>query len=115
QGDKLVAFGHPMMNGGVEALPTAIGRVHWILASSNRSFKIGEAARSMGALVNDRQAAIVVDSSVKAPIFPMRVDIEGVDGAPHPTWNVEVANDPFMAPSFTAMALGSAVEATTSE
>lgn len=115
QGDKLVAFGHPMLNGGIESLPTAIGKVHWIVASSNRSFKIGEAVRSMGALVNDRQAAIVVDSSVKAPVFPMRVDVEGVDGAPHPTWNVEVAHDQFMAPAFVAMAMGSAVEATTAE
>lgn len=113
--DKLVAFGHPMLGGGVENLPTAIGKVHWILASHNRSFKIGEAARSLGALVNDRQAAIVVDSSQKAPVFPMRIDIEGVRGAPKPTWNVEVSHDPFMAPSFAAMAIGSAVETTGSE
>jgi hypothetical protein len=115
EGDKLVAFGHPMLNGGVEELPTAIGKVHWILASQNRSFKIGEAVRSLGALVNDRQAAIVVDSARKAPVFPMRVELDGVAGAPHPTWNVEVADDQFMAPSFVAMVLGSAVEATTSE
>jgi hypothetical protein len=114
-GDKLVAFGHPMFNGGIESLPTAIGRVHWILASQNRSFKIGEAARSMGALVNDRQAAIVVDQTAKAPTFPVRVELEGVDGAPHPVWNMEVTHDQFIAPSFTAMALGSAVETTTAE
>jgi hypothetical protein len=104
-----------MMNGGIEALPTAIGKVHWIVASSNRSFKLGEAARSLGTLVNDRPAAIVVDSSMKAPVFPMHIAIDGVEGAPHPTWNVEVANDPFMAPSFAAMAIGSAAETTTSE
>ncbi len=114
-GERLVAFGHPMLNGGIESLPTAIGRVHWILASHNRSFKIGEAVRSVGALVNDRQAAIVVDSSVKAPTFPMRLAIEGVEGAPKSTWNVEVSHDQFMGPAFAAMALGSAVETTTSE
>jgi SpoIVB peptidase S55 len=114
-GDKLVAFGHPMLGGGIEALPTAIGKVHWILASENRSFKIGEAVRPLGALVNDRQAAIVVDSSVKAPTFPIRLDILGVDGAPKPVWNMEVAHDQFMAPSFTAMALGSGIEETTAE
>ncbi|WP_437333879.1 SpoIVB peptidase S55 domain-containing protein [Sorangium sp. So ce394] len=114
-GDKLVAFGHPMMNGGVTNLPTAIAQVHWILASQNRSFKIGEAVRTVGSLVNDRQAAIVVDSAAKAPVFPMRVQIDGVNGAPHPTWNVEVAHDQFLAPSFVSMALGNAVEATTAE
>jgi hypothetical protein len=114
-GDKLLAFGHPMMNGGIENLPTAVGRVHWILATQNRSFKIGEAARSLGSLVNDRQAAIVVDQTAKAPTFPVHVEIDGVAGAPHPVWNMEVAHDQFMAPSFTAMAVGSAIETTSSE
>lgn len=114
-GDRLVAFGHPMLGGGIEALPTAIAKVHWILASSNRSFKIGEAVRSLGALVNDRQAAIVVDSSVKAPTFPVHLTVQGADGVPKPVWNMEVTHDQFMAPTFTAMALGSAMEETTAE
>ncbi|MEJ7729315.1 MAG: hypothetical protein WKG00_08870 [Polyangiaceae bacterium] len=114
-GDKMVAFGHPMLNGGIESLPTSVARVHWILATQNRSFKIGESVRSLGALVNDRQAAIVVDASVKAPTFPMKMTIEGVEGAPKPVWNMEVAHDQFMAPMFVAMGLGSAVETTTSE
>jgi hypothetical protein len=104
-----------MLGGGIENLPTAIGRVHWILASTNRSFKIGEAARPLGALVNDRQAAIVVDSATTAPTFPMHVQIEGVNGAPHPSWSMEIAHDQFMAPSFAALAVGSAAETTTSE
>lgn len=114
-GDKLVAFGHPMMNGGIESFPTAIGKVHWILASYQRSFKLGEAVRPMGALVNDRQAAIVVDAQAKAPTIPMSLKIEGVDGAPKTTWNMEVTHDKFMTPTFAAMALGNAVETTTSE
>jgi hypothetical protein len=114
-GDRLVAFGHPMLGGGLEALPTAVGKVHWILASENRSFKIGEAARPLGALVNDRQAAIVVDSSVKAPTFPVQLTVVGADGAPKPVWNMEVAHDQFMAPLFTAMAIGNGVEETAAE
>lgn len=114
-GEKLLAFGHPMLNGGVTNLPTAVARVHWILASQNRSFKIGEAVRSVGSLVNDRQAAIVVDTKAKAPVFPLHLEIDGVQGAPHPIWNVELAHDQFLAPAFAAMAVGNAVEATTAE
>jgi hypothetical protein len=115
EGDKLVAFGHPMMNGGVAALPTAIGRVMWVLASQQRSFKLGVAVRPLGALVNDRQAAIVVDSKSVAPSFPATVDIEGVEGAPHKSWSFTIAHEKFMSPSFVALAVGSAIEATTSE
>nr|WP_275939311.1 SpoIVB peptidase S55 domain-containing protein [Polyangium spumosum] len=113
-GDKLVAFGHPMLGGGVEALPTAVARVHWIMASQNRSFKIGEAVRSVGALVNDRQAAIVVDAGVKAPVFPMKVTIQA-PGIPKPTWNMEIAHDQFLSPTFVAMAIGNAFETSASE
>jgi hypothetical protein len=114
-GDKLLAFGHPMMNGGIESFPTAIAKVHWILASFQRSFKIGESARPMGALVNDRQAAIVVDTQASAPVIPMTFKIEGVDGAPKTTWNMEITHDKFMSPTFVAIALGNAVETTTAE
>ena len=76
-----------------------------IFASTNRSFKLGEAARPLGALVNDRMAAIIVDSKAVAPTFPVHLEVLGVDGAPKTTWNSEVSADQFMAPSFTAMAM----------
>jgi hypothetical protein len=115
EGDKLVAFGHPMMGGGASDMPTAIAQVHWILASTNRSFKIGEAVRPMGTLVNDRQASIVVDSKRVASTFPVKVKIEGVEGAPKTVWESVCAHDPFMAPMLAAIALGNPLETTTGE
>lgn len=114
-GDKLVAFGHPMMMGGLEELPTALGLVHWVVATTNRSFKLGEPTTPLGTLVNDRQASIVIDQSRPAPTFPITVDIRGVPGAPHTHWEMQATQDPFMAPSLAALALGSALESTTAE
>lgn len=116
-GDKLVAFGHPMIGGGIEALPTAIGYVHWILSTQNRSFKIGEPIKPLGTLVNDRQASIVVDTTREAPMFPVSIDIAGALVSPgtKTRWDMEVSHDPFFAPSFIAVALGSALETTTAE
>jgi hypothetical protein len=110
EGDKLVAFGHPMSELGVTALPTAIGRVIWFLASDQRSFKIGMAVRDVGALVNDRQSAIVVSQSAKAPVIPVKVSIHGAPGFPSSNWSFEVAHDKFQSPSFMAVALGSALQ-----
>ena len=53
EGDKLVAFGHPDDERRHLSMPTAIGRVLWVLATQQRSFKLGEAVRPMGALVDD--------------------------------------------------------------
>jgi hypothetical protein len=115
EGDRLVAFGHPMMQSGITALPTAIGKVLWFLASEQRSFKIGMAVRPLGALIADRQASIVVSHQVKAPVIPVRLDIEGVEGMPVTPWRFEVAHEKFLSPSFLAMAIASAIQATVSE
>lgn len=114
-GAKLCGFGHPMMEAGVTALPTAISRVHWIFASEQHSSKIGEAARSLGALVQDRQSAIVVDTTKSAPVFPLRVEIKGAEGIQKKTWNVEIAEERFMSAGLVASVLGSIVDASVSE
>jgi hypothetical protein len=115
EGAKLCGFGHPMMEAGVSALPAAIGRVHWIFASDQHSSKIGEAARPLGALVQDRQSAVVVDETKVAPMFPMSMEIRGADGIPKKTWNVRIADDRFMSGSLVASVLGSIVDASVNE
>jgi hypothetical protein len=115
EGAKLCGFGHPMMEAGVSALPAAIGRVHWIFASDQHSSKIGEAARPLGALVQDRQSAVVVDETKAAPMFPMSMEIRGADGIPKKTWNVRIADDRFMSGSLVASVLGSIVDASVNE
>ncbi|MBX3226146.1 MAG: hypothetical protein KIT84_28765 [Labilithrix sp.] len=114
-GTKLCGFGHPMMEAGVTALPTAIGRVHWIFASEQHSSKIGEAARSLGALVQDRQSSIVVDEAKTAPVFPLSATITGATGIPKTVWNTEIAEERFMSPGITASVLGSILDASVNE
>jgi hypothetical protein len=115
EGDKLVAFGHPMMEAGVTALPTAVGRVLWFLASESRSFKIGMPVRPIGAMINDRPASIVVSHSAQAPVISVHMRIKGVPGAPYTKWDFEVAHEKFMAPAFLSIALGNALQATAAE
>lgn len=115
EGDRLVAFGHPMMQSGVTAMPTALAKVLWFLASDQRSFKIGTAVRPLGAMVNDRLASIVVDQSAQAPTIAVQFQINGVPGAPFSKWQFSVAHEKFMAPSFLATALGSAFQSTAAE
>jgi hypothetical protein len=115
EGTRLCGFGHPMMNAGDTNLPAAIARVMWIYASEQHSFKVGESARILGALVNDRQSAIVVDETRRAPMFPVHIEIKGVTGAPRTSWNVQVAEEKFMSAGLSATIIGSALEATLSD
>jgi hypothetical protein len=116
-GNQLVAFGHPMLGGGLENLPTALGHIHWILASDARSFKLGEPTRVLGSLVNDRQSSIVVHTDRVAPVFPAKIVMDGAaaQGAPKTTWDMEVAHDQFYAPVFAAIGFGNALETTAGE
>lgn len=115
EGTRLCGFGHPMMEAGVTALPTAIGRVHWIFASEQHSSKIGEAARSLGALIQDRQSSIVVDEAKVAPVFPLTAVITGAPGIPKTNWNSEVAEERFMSSGIVASVLGSVLDASVNE
>ncbi|MDX2051762.1 MAG: SpoIVB peptidase S55 domain-containing protein [Polyangiaceae bacterium] len=115
EGDKLVAFGHPMMQSGVTSIPTSLAKVLWFLASDQRSFKLGAAVRPLGALVNDRLASIVVDQSARAPTIAVDLQIQGVAGPSYTNWKFQVAHEKFMAPSLIATALGSAFQATAAE
>jgi len=115
EGQRLCGFGHPMMEAGDTAIPAAIPRVLWIYASEQHSFKVGEPGRSLGALVGDRQSSVIVDETKRAPMFPIHVDIRGATGAPKTSWNVDVAEEKFMAPAISAAVLSSTLEATASE
>jgi hypothetical protein len=102
EGTRLCGFGHPMMQAGDTALPAAIPRVMWIYASEQHSFKVGEAAKTLGALVNDRQSAVVVDETKTAPTFPLHLEVKGVNGAPKTTWNVTIGEEKFMSAALSA-------------
>ncbi len=115
EGTKAVGFGHPMMDAGDTALPTAIGRVLWIFASGQHSSKVGELVKPLGALVQDRQSSVVLDESKVAPTFPVTVDVKGASSPPKTHWQSIVAEERFLSASLTATVLGSVVEATISE
>jgi hypothetical protein len=114
-GRELVAFGHPMSNAGETGLPTATARILHVLANEQRSFKFGEAVAPLGALVNDRQAAIVVDSGVVAATVPVTLRLHGVDGLPHSEWHFEVAAHRVLTPVLILGAISSALDAAVSD
>jgi hypothetical protein len=115
EGKRLCAFGHPMAQAGNISLPTALMRILWIHASLQSSAKIGESIKQLGALVQDRQSAVVADVEAHAPTFPVSVEIRGVRGAVKTSWSYTLAEERFMSASLTAAALGTAMDSTASE
>jgi hypothetical protein len=115
QGKRAVAFGHPMLDAGEVGLPTATSRVLHVLASERSSFKMAEAIKPLGALVHDRQAAVVVDSEVNPRVIPIKVQIRGLKGLPKEVWHAEAVNHRMLTPSLVLTAIGSAVSASVND
>jgi hypothetical protein len=106
-----------MLGGGIESLPTAIGKVHWILASyQNGSFKIGEAV-ALDGRARQRSAGGDRRRHAGEARRPSRCGWRSPASTARrrPLWNAEVTHDQFMTPTFVSMVLGNAVETTTSE
>lgn len=112
---RTLAFGHPMLEAGATGLPTATARVIHVLASQARSFKISEAGRSLGALVQDRQPAIVIDPNIEPARIPVRVKVNGVEGAPKTEWHVDVASHRILTPTLVFTVIANAVKSTAND
>ncbi|HEX7476677.1 MAG TPA: hypothetical protein VF331_02620 [Polyangiales bacterium] len=114
-GQRLVAFGHPMLNAGQVGLSTCNARVIHVLSSEMRSFKIAEIQEPHGTLIHDRQAAIVIDEQLRADMVPLTVRIHGAPAAPKTEWHMEVANQRMLTPSLAFGAIVSAISATSAD
>jgi hypothetical protein len=112
---RTLAFGHPMMEAGATGLPTATARVLHVLVSESRSFKIAEAGQPLGALVQDRQPAIVIDPDIEPARIPVRVKVNGVEGAPKTEWRVDVASHRILTPTIVFAVIANAVKSTAAD
>jgi hypothetical protein len=86
-----------------------------VLASERTSFKIAEAIKPLGALVHDRQSAIVVDNDVTPATIPVSVRLRGLDGLPRELWRVEAVSHRLLTPTLVLTALGSALGASVND
>ncbi|HEY6879020.1 MAG TPA: SpoIVB peptidase S55 domain-containing protein [Polyangiales bacterium] len=114
-GKRALAFGHPMLDVGELSLPTATSRVLHVLASERSSFKIAEALVPLGALVHDRQSAVVVDSQRAAHSIPVDLTLRGLPQGQRAHWHVEVADQRGLTGSLVMTALASAIGASVND
>jgi len=74
-GNRVYAFGHPMLGVGTLDMPMTQARVLHTFASEAGSFKIANATRSVGRIVRDGLTAIVGEIGPAPPTLPLRVGV----------------------------------------
>jgi len=87
-GDRVLAFGHPLLGTGESDFPLALGRVQTVVPSLQHSFRLSSADRIIGRLTQDRDSAIVGRIGERSPMLPCTVTVRGVQEV---TYRYEVA------------------------
>ena len=110
-GDKVLAFGHPMFQTGETYAPVSTAYVHTVIPSAQSAFVMGSPVNEIGSLVQDRQSAIMADTSLRTPTIPVDIAITSGTAAHSETgtFHVELLNNKFFTPALTGSALMNAV------
>ena len=111
-GDKVIAFGHPFMQGGSIDFPMATAYVHQVMPSLAVSFKLASPVNVVGAVTADRPWGIGGLVGHTPHMIPATYTV--VDEPRHieKTYHVSVIDHPEMTPDLLASTATSAVDAT---
>jgi len=96
RGDKVWAFGHPMLGAGTVSMPLARARVVAVLPSLMSSFKFFTSGEQVGSLVADRAHGILGRLGQEAPMVPIRVTVDGRE------YSYRVVRNPVLLPLLAA-------------
>jgi hypothetical protein len=88
--ENVLAFGHPMFNMGQGLLPVTTGRIHTVIASLNRSNKLGSPLGEIGTMVQDRQACVVARTDRRAPMIPVTFELKDFRSGRKEKYRVEM-------------------------
>ncbi|MBI2504785.1 MAG: hypothetical protein HYW07_16330 [Candidatus Latescibacteria bacterium] len=76
-GERVLAFGHPMMLAGATDMPMTGAYIYQVFASQYLSYKMGAATRPVGAIRQDRQPAIAGLLGPVPRMLPVSVLLRG--------------------------------------
>lgn len=96
-GDRVLAFGHPLFGLGDVSLPMTGARVDVLMPSLLQSSRVATPTGEVGALRQDRTAAIAGQIGARPSMIPVRVQYRGGAAAAR-SYRFDVADDPLLAP-----------------
>ncbi|HTR56259.1 MAG TPA: hypothetical protein VMJ10_36550 [Kofleriaceae bacterium] len=110
-GNKVLAFGHPMFQTGETYAPVATANVHAIVPSAQSAFVMASPMTEIGTLTQDRQSAIAADTSLRTPTIPVDISITSTSGAHKDTgtFHTEILDSKFLSPAIAGAALMNAI------
>jgi hypothetical protein len=110
-GNRVLAFGHPLFHAGELYAPVATANVHTVIPSAMSAFVVASPMREIGALVQDRQSTIMADTNLKTRMIPLDLDIRmhGPQGEERGSFRVEILDNRFMTSILAGISAMSAI------
>ncbi|MEN6521019.1 MAG: SpoIVB peptidase S55 domain-containing protein [Armatimonadota bacterium] len=109
RGNKIVAFGHPMLEVGPIDAPMTTAWVHDVFPDYEISFKIASPMKTVGRIFEDRPWSIGGEIGKMPRMIPVTVDVDDKAIGRKRTLNVKVINHPALAPKLILTAASEAI------
>jgi hypothetical protein len=96
-GDRIYAFGHPLLSLGASDMPMAESSVVTVISNMSNSFKLSVPGRMVGAISQDRASGIFGLLRQAPKMIPVKVNLHTSRDRVE-TYNYEIATDSFLTP-----------------
>lgn len=110
-GNRVYAFGHPMLGVGTLDMPMIQAHILHTFASDAGSFKIANATRPVGRIVQDGLTAIVGEIGPTPPALPLRVGVTARGGRRE--FNYDILRHRTWSPVLAALSVANSLTRTT--
>ncbi|MCS6861836.1 MAG: hypothetical protein NZT92_16140 [Abditibacteriales bacterium] len=111
EGNRVLAFGHPMFSLGSVNMPMTTAYIHDIFPSQEISFKMGAPLKTVGNLVTDGVHGIAGTIGGKPDMVPMLIKVRDEDNGWSKSFSVQVINDKVLLPQLAVLAANDAIGA----
>ncbi|HEU4754973.1 MAG TPA: SpoIVB peptidase S55 domain-containing protein, partial [Armatimonadota bacterium] len=110
KGDRILGFGHPMMQIGAAQFPLTTAFIHDVFPGFQSSFKIGSAGEICGTINQDRPFGVAGRIGAAPPMVPIRCHIVDTGTGRSKTFNVKAANHPMLVGQLLPLAVNQALQ-----
>lgn len=107
-GDRVFAFGHPLIGEGASNLPMAAGEVNAVIPTQSISFKLGSPGKVLGTLATDAAPGVAGRIGPIPQMIPVSIRVKR--GQSQQTFGFEAARHPMLTLAALAAAAQSATD-----
>lgn len=109
RGNKILAFGHPMLGIGAIDAPLTTAFVDDLISSYRVSFKVASPLKTVGRIFQDRPWSIAGVVGVAPKTIPVVIHVDDQAFHRKKTYRVDVINHPLLASTLLTLVVGEAI------